>query len=123
MRVGQHQRQVELGSECVREQGQNHVTSCFEFIHGAASALGVIVAQSFSERLWRWREAKLGRDRPEAFAWCKTHYLVDAGMVLPQRRQLLWSQQSDVGLGETLAQPLQRGRRHDGIAQPVDAAD
>ena len=48
---------------------------------------------------------------------------IEARMMLPEVRQLLGREQGEVRIGQRLAEALQRGRGHDGVAEPVDAAD
>ena len=59
---------------------------------------------------------------PGLFARGKGENAVEAGVMGPEVSEFLVGEEGDVGLGKSLAQTLESGRRHDGIAKPIDAA-
>ena len=60
--------------------------------------------------------------RPGFFAAGEGKDAVKAGVMKPEVGEFLVGEEGDVGLGKTLAQTLESGRRHDGVAKPINTA-
>jgi hypothetical protein len=59
----------------------------------------------------------------EAGVLVESEDFVDGGVVFPERGEFEVGEESDVGLGVGFAEAEEGRGGHDGIAEPIDAAD
>ena len=68
------------------------------------------------------QRAQFATHGQQTFAGDERDGFIEGRMMPPEVGELFGRQQSDVCVGKPLAQALQRGRGHHGVAEPIDAA-